>query len=113
MKSGWAPDEPAPTRATPKGIYDQTCRTIRSATSNPYLLHAKVFIFTDYWGVPGLKEVSLCKLSSALQDVGLLVNTKCMRDRLIALVEYCYDKPQPEELLSLIHLYATFKLPQL
>lgn len=142
VKSGWALDEPAPTRATPKGIYDQTCRTIvfealaqkfvkkvsklavevsttnkiqvgGPATSNPYLLHAKVFVFADYWGVPGLKEVSLCKLGSALQDVGLLVNTKCVRDRLVALVEYCYDEPRPEELLSLVHLYAAFRLPQL
>lgn len=83
------------------------------ATSNPYLLHAKVFVFADYWGVTGLKEVSLRKLSSALQEVGLLVNTKWVRDRLVALVEYCYEEPRPEELVSLVHLYASFRLPQL
>jgi len=141
-RSGWASDEPTPIRATPKGIYDQTSRTIvfealaqkfvkmvstlavgvsatnkiqvgGRATSNPYLLHAKVFVFADYWGVAGLREVSLCKLGSALQDVGLLVNTKCVRDRLVALVEYCYDGPRPEEMLSLAHLYAAFRIPQL
>ncbi|KAK0617670.1 P-loop containing nucleoside triphosphate hydrolase protein [Immersiella caudata] len=142
-KSGWTSDEPAPLSAGPKGIYDQTSRTIvfealaqkfvkrvsklaagpstdtkkiqvgGRATSNPYLLHAKIFVFADYWGVTGLKEVSLCKLSSALQDVGSRVNTKGVRDRLVALVEYCYNEPRPEELLELVDLYAAFRLPQL
>jgi len=134
-----------PIRTTPKGIYDQTTRTIvfealsqkfatsvsiiaaggisthattkiqvgGPATSNPYLLHAKVFVFADYWGVAGLKEVSLRKLSSALQEVGFLINTKWVRDRLIVLVEYCYEEPRPEELVTLVNLYASFRLPQL
>lgn len=135
-------EEPAPLRAPPRGLYDQTTRTIvfealaqkfvkrvstlaapastpnriqvgGPATSNPYLLHAKVFVFADYWGVTGLKGVSLRKLSNALQDVGLLVNTKWVRDRLVALVEYCHEEPRPEELITLVHLYAAFRLPQL
>ena len=61
----------------------------------------------------GLKEVSLWKLSSALQDVGLLVNTKWVRDCLVALVEYCHEEPRPGELVTLVHLYASFRLPQL
>jgi len=135
-----APD-PIPT--PPKGIYDPTSRTIvfealaqkfvkrvstlsaltpnptnkiqigGPATSNPYLLHAKIFVFADYWGVTGLKEVSLRKLSAALQEVGLLVNTKWVRDRLVTLVEYCHEEPRPEELVTLVHLYAAFRLPQL
>jgi len=83
------------------------------AISNPYLLHAKVFVFADYWGVIGLKKVSLRELSSVLQEVGLLINTKWVRDRLVVLVEYCYEEPRLEELVTLVYLYASFRLPQL
>lgn len=92
----------------------ETIRTMQlggTPTLNPFLTHARVFVFADYWGITMLRDISLERLGKALKDAS--VNTRVVRDRVVALVDYCYEDARPEELVSLVKMYAAFKLPQL
>jgi len=78
---------------------------------NLYLSHAKVFVFADYWGITRLRGLALQKLGKALGEVNVMKSKK--KAEIVELVEYCFEDVRPEELVSLVLLYAGYKLRQL
>ncbi|KAK0645423.1 hypothetical protein B0T16DRAFT_411146 [Cercophora newfieldiana] len=93
-------------RNVPEGVLFK-----ENPTTNPFVTHARVFVFADYWGISKLKDISLRKLAKALE--GAAVKKSATRDRIVALMQYCCDEALPEELLSLITLFAAANLPAL
>ncbi|KAK5651694.1 hypothetical protein OQA88_11760 [Cercophora sp. LCS_1] len=88
-------------------------------SSNVVLSHAKLFVFAEFWGVDRLAGLALQKLGNAMQDLKI---TWSKRDRkkkrhvenVVELVKYCYGSDdRPEVLVSLVTLYAAYKLPVL
>ncbi|KAK4445145.1 hypothetical protein QBC34DRAFT_413612 [Podospora aff. communis PSN243] len=80
-------------------------------TRNPFLSHAMVFVFADYWGIERLKVLALHSLGKALNEA--LITKKVARDQIVALIEYCCEDARPEKLMALVVAFAAFKLPQL
>ncbi|KAK5651163.1 hypothetical protein OQA88_13210 [Cercophora sp. LCS_1] len=82
-----------------------------SSAANSFLAHARVFVFADYWGITRLGGLSLQALGEELKvaSIGLSV----VRDRVVELIEYCFEDAKPEELVKLVMQYASFKLPHL
>lgn len=78
---------------------------------NAFLIHARMFVFADYWGVMRLKEISLQKLGKALGEAR--VKKRRVRDLVVDLVEYCYEDARPDELVGFVLMYAASKLPSL
>ncbi|KAK4445485.1 hypothetical protein QBC34DRAFT_384284 [Podospora aff. communis PSN243] len=82
-----------------------------NSAANPFVAHARVFVFADYWGITSLRNLSLQALAAELkaatpENVGV-------RDKIVELVEYCFEDVRPEELVKLAVRYAAFRLPHL
>jgi hypothetical protein len=77
---------------------------------NALMTHAKVFVFAEYWGVDRLKELSLRRLGTSLEDLGSLTDDEV--DKFVALMEYCYEEPRPHELTKLVSLYSASRVKE-
>lgn len=78
--------------------------------TNNFLLHARVYVFADCYGIIGLMDLSLNELH------GTLVRFTLHKERIVdvvALVRYCYENEVPEPLREVVALYAACKLEKL
>ncbi|KAK0627889.1 hypothetical protein B0T14DRAFT_513503 [Immersiella caudata] len=89
---------------------DETCQVQGRLTTNPLLVHARIFVFADYWGITKLRDASLQKLGRALNEA-IVVKRDVVRARIADLVEYCFVEARPDELQQLVILYAASRLP--
>jgi hypothetical protein len=69
----------------------------------PFVAHAKLFVFADYYGIEDLLELALNNLGAMLLELSL----HTLLDKGVPLLRYCYDTPEiPEKLRAFVVLYA-------
>lgn len=78
--------------------------------TNHFLLHARVYVFADCYGIGGLMSLSLDELHGTLTRFTL--HAERIND-VVALIRYCYENLVPEPLREIVTLYAACKLPRL
>ncbi|KAG5938887.1 hypothetical protein E4U53_007925 [Claviceps sorghi] len=71
--------------------------------SDFFIAHAKVFVFADYYGVDGLADLAMQKLHAALSGFRL---SRERLDDVLALMRFCYERPAPERLKSMVASYV-------
>lgn len=74
------------------------------------LIHAKVYVFAHYFGILQLMELSYNKLYQSL--VNLRLHSERLSD-VVALAQYCYDIPAPEDLKELVVLFIACEVERL
>ncbi|KAL7920766.1 hypothetical protein ACQKWADRAFT_297261 [Trichoderma austrokoningii] len=78
--------------------------------TNNFLLHARVYVFAECYGITELMDLSLNELH------GTLLRFTLYKERItdvVALLRYCYESQVPEPLRELVALYAACKLDKL
>jgi hypothetical protein len=76
----------------------------------PFVAHAKLFVFADYYGIEDLVELALNNLGSMLFELSI----HRLLDRAVPLLRYCYDTPGiPEKLRAFVVLYAACEAKRL
>lgn len=78
--------------------------------TNHFLLHARVYVFADCYGIAGLMDLSLNELHGTL--VRFTLHSERIND-VVALIRYCYENQVPEPLREVVTLYAACKLQKL
>ncbi|KAK4445486.1 hypothetical protein QBC34DRAFT_306909, partial [Podospora aff. communis PSN243] len=91
-----------------QGAQGQVLSGAPSRASN-LLLHARVFVFADYWGIMGLRALSLHALAQELSGQTLRAKLN-WRMQVVELIKYCYDDARPDDLMKLVLLYAASRL---
>ncbi|KZZ94343.1 BTB/POZ fold protein [Moelleriella libera RCEF 2490] len=85
--------------------------TIHEATrEGDSLVHAKIYVFADCYGILQLMELSYNKLHQSLVDIYL--HSERLSD-IVALAQYCYDTPAPEDLKELVVLFIACEVETL
>lgn len=74
------------------------------------LLHAKMFVFADYYGVTELASLSIYGLHQALVAFDLRDDTLGDMDRLL---RYVLEEPRPGRIVDLVNSYAACKINEL
>ncbi|PTB43549.1 hypothetical protein M441DRAFT_78540 [Trichoderma asperellum CBS 433.97] len=78
--------------------------------TNNFILHARVYVFAECYGIAGLMDLSLNELH------GTLVRFTLYKERIndvVALIRYCYENLVPEPLREVVALYTACKLEKL
>lgn len=78
--------------------------------TNNLLLHARIYVFAECYGITGLMDLSLNELH------GTLVRFTLYKERIndvVALIRYCYENLVPEPLREVVALYTACKLEKL
>lgn len=93
----------------PTGFFSRSNHAHEDYTNN-FLLHARVYVFADCYGIAGLMDLSLNELHGTL--VRFTLHTERVND-VVALIRYCYENTVPEPLREVVTLYAACKLQKL
>ncbi|SPQ27194.1 85d318cb-82bd-4448-9ce0-4fa806733f74 [Thermothielavioides terrestris] len=75
-----------------------------------FLHHARVYVFADYYGISRLTEMALYNLGQALAAFDLRDDNV---EEVVELVRFCYEESRPDQLRSLVLLYAACKAEKL
>lgn len=78
--------------------------------TNNFLLHARIYVFAECYGIAGLMNLSLNELH------GTLVRFTLYKERIndvVTLIRYCYENLVPEPLREVVALYTACKLEKL
>jgi len=74
------------------------------------LCHARLYVFVDCYGVVALMRLARYKLGQTL--VRFTLHDERVED-VVKLIEYCFANPTPDDLRSLVSMYAACKVEQL
>ncbi|KID83227.1 hypothetical protein MGU_09508 [Metarhizium guizhouense ARSEF 977] len=81
-----------------------------SETKVQLLCHAKVYVFADCYGVVPLMTLSFNKLHESLVNLNFHAESLA---GFVALMQYCYETPVPDDLKNLVVLFAVCKVERL
>jgi hypothetical protein len=77
------------------------------------LRHARLYLFADCYGISRLMGLSLYNLGTTLIIFGSQENRGDRMEDIVTLLRYCYDRPTPEQLRSLLLLRAVCDVEKL
>lgn len=83
--------------------------TLVDTSAEMFKHHAQVYILAERYGVQHLEHNALSKLHRALASFRI----DTYPDDLVALLEFCYEEPAPEDLRKMVALYGACYAKQL
>lgn len=81
-----------------------------SETEVQLLCHAKVYVFADCYGIVPLMTLSFNKLHGSLVNLNLHAESLA---GFVALMQYCYETPVPDDLKNIVLLFAACEVERL